>query len=82
MSKSRRYSLIGLCALLFIVLITWYVSRTTPVAVAPAIAHGYSKALKQARNGEPGAARVLYQQLGRPDLPRNECRVLPRSAFR
>lgn len=68
MSKSRRYSIIGLCALLLIVLITWYFSRSTPVAVPPAIAHGYAKALKQARNGEPGAARVLYQQLARPDL--------------
>lgn len=68
MSKSRRYSIIGLCALLSILLITWFLSRATPVAVPPAIAHGYSKALKQARNGEPGAARVLYQQLGRPDL--------------
>ncbi|WP_196492065.1 HEAT repeat domain-containing protein, partial [Pseudomonas fluorescens] len=68
MSKSRRYSIIGLCALLLIVLITWFFSRTPAVAVAPAIAHGYSKALKQAHNGEPGAARVLYQQLGRPDL--------------
>ncbi|WLI03971.1 hypothetical protein PSH66_15210 [Pseudomonas sp. FP597] len=68
MSKSRRSALVGLCALLSIVLITWYVTRSTPVAVTPAIAHGYAKALKQARNGEPGAARVLYQQLGRPDL--------------
>lgn len=68
MSKSRRYSIVGLCALLLIVLITWYFSRTAQVAVPPAIAHGYSKALKQAHNGEPGAARVLYQQLGRPDL--------------
>lgn len=68
MSKSRRYSIIGLCALLLIVLVTWFFSRSSPVAVPPAIAHGYSKALKQARNGEPGAARVLYQQLGRPDL--------------
>ncbi|KAB0515564.1 MULTISPECIES: tetratricopeptide repeat protein [Pseudomonas] len=68
MSKSRRYSIVGLCALLLIVLLTWYFSRATPAVVPPAIAHGYSKALKQARNGEPGAARVLYQQLGRPDL--------------
>lgn len=68
MSKSRRYSIVGLCALLLLVLVTWFFSRSTPVAVPPAIAHGYAKALKQARNGEPGAARVLYQQLGRPDL--------------
>lgn len=68
MSNSRRYSIIGLCALLFVVLIAWYFTRSTPVNVPATIAHGYSKALKQARNGEPGAARVLYQQLGRPDL--------------
>ena len=68
MSKSRRYSIVGLCALLFIVLISWYFTRTPPVVVPPAIAHGYAKALKQAHNGEAGAARVLYQQLGRPDL--------------
>ncbi len=68
MPKSRRYAIVGLCALLFIVLITWYFSRSTPLAVPPAIAHGYAKALKKAHNGEPGAARVLYQQLGRPDL--------------
>ena len=43
MSKSRRYSIIGLCALLLIVLITWYFSHSTPVAVPPAIAHGYAK---------------------------------------
>lgn len=68
MSKSRRYSITGLCALLVIVLISWFFLRTAPVAVTPAIAHGYSNALKQAHNGEPGAARVLYQQLGRADL--------------
>lgn len=68
MSKSRRNSILGLCALLLIVSITWFFSRPPQVTVAPAIAHGYSKALKQAQNGEPGAARVLYQQLGRPDL--------------
>ncbi|MFO2464277.1 tetratricopeptide repeat protein [Pseudomonas sp. 15FMM2] len=68
MSKSRRYSLIGLCTLLFILLIVWYFNRSSQEAIPQAIAHGYSKALKQARNGEPGAARVLYQQLGRADL--------------
>lgn len=68
MSKSRRNALVGLSALLFILLVTWYFTRTPTVVVPPAIAHGYSKALKQAHNGEPGAARVLYQQLARPDL--------------
>lgn len=68
MSKSRRYSLIGLCGLLFVVSISWYFSRAQSVTPAPTVARGYSKALKQAHNGEPGAARVLYQQLARQDL--------------
>lgn len=68
MSKSRRYAIIGLSALLLVVLVFWYFSRSPSVSVPPAVAHGYSKALKKAHNGEPGAARVLYQQLARPDL--------------
>ncbi|WP_339532458.1 tetratricopeptide repeat protein [Pseudomonas mucidolens] len=68
MSKSRRYAIVGLCTLLFTVLLSWYFTRTSQEVVPQAIAHGYSKALKQARHGEPGAARVLYQQLARPDL--------------
>jgi hypothetical protein len=79
MPKSRRYAIVGLCALLFIVLITWF-SRSTPLAVPPVIAHGYAKALKKAHNGEPGAARVLYQQLGRPDLSRAPGRAACRAA--
>jgi hypothetical protein len=31
--------------------------------------HSYAKALRQAHDGQPGAARVLYQQLQRNDLP-------------
>lgn len=68
MPKSRRYTLIGLCSLLFVVLLAGYFTRTSEQAVPQAVAHGYAKALQQARHGEPGAARVLYQQLARPDL--------------
>lgn len=39
---------------------------STPPTLAPP--HSYSQALEQARNGKPGAARVLYQQLARTDL--------------
>ncbi len=66
-AQSRRYLLISLCALLVIGLAWVYLRSTTPV-VPEAIKRGYSEALAQARAGHPGAARVLYQQLGRPDL--------------
>jgi len=67
MFKRVRLSLIViLVAVLLAVL--WYAWRpaATPASVAPQ--QGYSKALSQARNGQPGAARVLYQQLARSDL--------------
>jgi predicted Zn-dependent protease len=67
MPQSRRYLLISLCVLFALVLAWFFLRSTTPV-VPEAIKHGYSEALAQARAGQPGAARVLYQQLGRPDL--------------
>jgi len=67
MPQSRRYLLISLCTVLAIV-IAWLFLRSTTPAVPEAIKRGYSEALTQARSGQPGAARVLYQQLGRPDL--------------
>ena len=67
MPKSRRYLLISLCALLVLGL-AWFSLRVTTPVIPEAIQHGYSEALAAARNGQPGAARVLYQQLGRPDL--------------
>ncbi|MCP1478502.1 hypothetical protein BK635_22630 [Pseudomonas chlororaphis] len=67
MTKPRRTLLISLLVVLALGL-AWLFLRTTPPAVPDAIRHGYGKALEQARNGQPGAARVLYQQLGRPDL--------------
>ncbi|BCX68378.1 tetratricopeptide repeat protein [Pseudomonas izuensis] len=67
MPKSRRYLLICLSAL-FVVGIAWFFMRSTAPVVPEAIKRGYSEALTQARNGQPGAARVLYQQLARPDI--------------
>ncbi|ATE77559.1 MULTISPECIES: tetratricopeptide repeat protein [Pseudomonas] len=67
MPQSRRYLLISLCAL-FALALAWFFLRSTTPVVPEAIRRGYSEALTQARTGQPGAARVLYQQLGRPDL--------------
>ena len=67
MPPRRRYLLISLLIVLALSL-GWFMLRSTAPQVPEAIKHGYSKALEQARNGQPGAARVLYQQLARPDL--------------
>jgi len=67
MPQSRRYLLIGLCAL-FAIGLAWFFLRSATPVIPDAIKHGYSEALAAARTGQPGAARVLYQQLGRPDL--------------
>ena len=67
MPKSRRYLFISVFALLVIGL-AWFSLRDTTPVVPEAIQHGYSEALAAARAGQPGAARVLYQQLRRPDL--------------
>jgi cytochrome c-type biogenesis protein CcmH/NrfG len=47
----------------------WWIHRawTAAPTVAP-LSHNYAEALELAHNGKPGAARVLYQQLGRTDL--------------
>jgi tetratricopeptide (TPR) repeat protein len=67
MFKRVRLSLIVILVTLLLAAL-WYAWRpaATPAPVAPQ--QGYSKALSQARNGQPGAARVLYQQLARSDL--------------
>jgi hypothetical protein len=67
MPKSRRYLLASLFALL-VAGLAWLSLRDTTPVVPEAILHGYSEALAAARGGQPGAARVLYQQLARPDL--------------
>lgn len=67
MSKPRRYLLISLL-IVFALGIAWFSLRSTAPVVPIAVQQGYGKALAQARNGQPGAARVLFQQLARPDL--------------
>lgn len=67
MPKSRRYLIISL-SILFAIGLAWAFLRSTTPVVPEAIKRGYSEALAAARNGQPGAARVLYQQLGRPDI--------------
>lgn len=67
MPQSRRYLLISLCVLFAIGLAWMFLRSSTPV-VPEAIKLGYTEALTAARNGQPGAARVLYQQLARPDI--------------
>jgi tetratricopeptide (TPR) repeat protein len=67
MPQSRRYLIISLCVL-FAIGLAWFFLRSTTPAVPAAIKRGYTEALDQARAGQPGAARVLYQQLARPDL--------------
>ncbi|MCU1721846.1 MULTISPECIES: tetratricopeptide repeat protein [unclassified Pseudomonas] len=67
MSRPRVYLLAGLVVLLLLALAGLFL-RNDPPAPTPALQQSYAKALAQAHNGLPGAARVLYQQLGRDDL--------------
>jgi tetratricopeptide (TPR) repeat protein len=67
MPQYRRYLLISLCAL-FAMGLAWMFLRSSTPVVPEAVKRGYSEALTAARNGQPGAARVLYQQLARPDI--------------
>ena len=68
MPKRRRY----LIALLLVLAIPgvigylWRAPKPVPSSLPP---QSYAKALRQAHEGLPGAARVLYQQLQRDDLP-------------
>ncbi|MFB4390640.1 MULTISPECIES: tetratricopeptide repeat protein [unclassified Pseudomonas] len=68
MPRRHRY-LIALLLALAVAGAVSYLWRT-PQPAQPALPpHSYAKALRQAHEGEPGAARVLYQQLQRDDLP-------------
>ncbi|MFJ7882863.1 tetratricopeptide repeat protein [Pseudomonas sp. NPDC096917] len=67
MSQPRRYLAVSLLSALIAVSL-WYWMRPAPTVTPPAVNHSYTKALEQAHNGMPGAARVLYQQLARTDL--------------
>ncbi|CAM4025888.1 TPR repeat-containing protein [Pseudomonas reidholzensis] len=69
MPRHRRY-LIALLLLILVSAVIGYLSRSDAPTLAPALPpHSYGKALRQAHEGLPGAARVLYQQLQRDDLP-------------
>lgn len=67
MPRHRHYLIAGLI-LVVVLCVFGYLWRDQdpPAAVLPS--HSYSKALRQAHEGLPGAARVLYQQLQREDL--------------
>ncbi|NNJ15186.1 tetratricopeptide repeat protein [Pseudomonas putida CSV86] len=67
MPRPRTYLFAGLALLLLAGLGSLALQKAPP-APNPALQHSYVKALAQAHNGLPGAARVLYQQLGRDDL--------------
>jgi predicted Zn-dependent protease len=67
MPKLQRFALIALVALLLAgAAFAWHHSR--PLQEPIAAQEQFGQALRQARNGEAGAARVLYQQLARDDL--------------
>ncbi|WP_166367271.1 tetratricopeptide repeat protein [Pseudomonas akapageensis] len=67
MRKAPRFSTISLI-LLVALGAGWYVLQGDEPEQPQVLKHGYTKALEQAHNGLPGAARVLYQQLARTDL--------------
>ncbi|MFQ6575907.1 tetratricopeptide repeat protein [Pseudomonas sp. UM16] len=67
MSKQRQYTLVSLI-LLVVLGLGGYFWRDDSPAPTPALKHSYAKAVAMAHNGQPGAARVLYQQLQRTDL--------------
>ncbi len=68
MPRRNRY----LIALLLLILVSaalfGYLLPGDQPAQQALPAHSYAKALRQAHEGQPGAARVLYQQLQRNDL--------------
>lgn len=67
MPRPRLYLIAGLALIVLsgLLVLSW---RGDAPAPSPAQQHSYAKALAQAHNGLPGAARVLYQQLARTDL--------------
>jgi len=66
MTKPRRYLLTSLLLVLALGLVWHLMPGKLANPQAPHV--NYGQALKQAHNGLPGAARVLYQQLARTDL--------------
>ncbi|MHC6225382.1 tetratricopeptide repeat protein [Pseudomonas sp. X10] len=67
MPRQRHY-LVATLLLVTVLGLIGYLWRDETPAPSALPKHSYSKALHQAHNGLPGAARVLYQQLQREDL--------------
>ncbi|HKS14021.1 MAG TPA: tetratricopeptide repeat protein [Pseudomonas sp.] len=67
MPKRRLYLIAGL-SLIVVLWVAGYLREDNSPAPPALPSHSYSKALRQAHEGLPGAARVLYQQLQRTDL--------------
>lgn len=68
MPKAPRYALISLLVVLCVAALAWWARPEPAQAPSEVAKHSYSQALEQAHQGQPGAARVLYQQLARTDL--------------
>lgn len=70
LKKTRHWRIaLAVALLLAVVVAGWLVHRAwNAVPTAAPLSHTYAEALELAHNGKPGAARVLYQQLGRTDL--------------
>lgn len=67
MSQPRRYLVISLLSA-FIAVGLWFWMRPAPTVATATVHQNYGTSLAMAHNGQPGAARVLYQQLMRTDL--------------
>ncbi|MBI6900119.1 HEAT repeat domain-containing protein [Pseudomonas putida] len=67
--QRRHLILIALLLVLVLPIAIGYLWRDQQPAAPSLPPHSYAKALGQAHDGLPGAARVLYQQLQRDDLP-------------
>lgn len=67
MPRHRLY-LIAVLLLILVSVVIGYLSRSDAPTAPTLPPHSYAKALRMAHNGQPGAARVLYQQLQRNDL--------------
>jgi len=67
MLKPHRYLLLSLASAV-VATCLWFWMRPAATVPPTNLNHSYAQALEQAHNGQPGAARVLYQQLARTDL--------------
>lgn len=70
LKKTRPWRIALAVALLLAVVVAGLLVHRAwnAVPTAAPLSHTYAEALELAHNGKPGAARVLYQQLGRTDL--------------